>query len=162
MRIALVVAAFALSTCVAQAQSRDACEMVDMALVTEAFGAEPILVEKSGEGTGISYCNWTGGEGLYLKITSLTAEAQGIVGGTPLDYFLQNQANEIETSGAANVAPLDGPWQAGFRVDVTTEDNSQQFYGTVFLNKDDTVNFQTFGLPKEVHASLVDAVAKAM
>ncbi|KQT48312.1 hypothetical protein ASG47_08135 [Devosia sp. Leaf420] len=147
----------------AEAQStRDACTLLDKNLLTETLGQEPELREENGAGTGVSLCSWRGGEGEGVRVHSITAVSQNIVGGTPLEYFKQHQGYKFEELTAANVATIEGPWQAGYLVDVTTEPNPDQLYVLTFINKDDTVTIETYGLPKETTVALAESVARGM
>ena len=147
----------------AEAQStRDACTLLDKDLLTKTLGQEPELREENGAGTGVSLCSWRGGEGVGVRVHSITAVSQNISGGTPLEYFKQHEGYKFEELGAANVAAIEGPWQAGYFVDVTTEPNPDTVYSLTFINKDDTVTIETYGLPKETTVSLASSVAEGM
>lgn len=165
MRIAPFVALIALllAAPAVQAQSsRDACTMLDSGQLDAAIGADREIAEEHGAGTGFSLCHWRGTQGAGIRLHSITAVAQNIVGGTPLQYFQQGQANQIESLTPANAHEIAGPWQAGYMVDVTTEPNPDEVYSVTFINKDDTVTVETYGLPKEQTVSLAEAVASAM
>jgi hypothetical protein len=147
----------------AEAQStRDACTLLDKDLLEETLGQAPELREENGAGTGVSLCNWRGGEGVGVRVHSITAVSQNIVGGTPLDYFKQHEGYQFEQLGEANISAIEGPWQAGYVVDVTTEPNPDAVYSLTFINKDDTVTIETYGLAKETTVLLAEAVARGM
>ncbi|MCR6671095.1 hypothetical protein [Devosia ginsengisoli] len=157
------VAALLLLTPAAFAQaSRDACDMIDKNGLEALLGPAPDIVEQHGAGTGVSFCHWSSGEGAGVRLHSITAMSQNIVGGTPLDYFRQSQDYQIESLTPANAHEIVGPWQAGYMVDVTTEPNPDQVYSITFINKDDTVTVETYGLPSENTMSLAEAVAAGM
>ncbi|ODT80729.1 MAG: hypothetical protein ABS76_14760 [Pelagibacterium sp. SCN 64-44] len=163
MRAALAVFSLLLLTPAAFAQSsRDACDMVEQSQLETLFGAAPEIVEQHGAGSGVSLCHWSGGAGKGVRLHSITAASQNVVGGTPLDYFLQHQAYQIESLTAANATELPGPWQAAYIVDVTTEPNPEQVYSVTFINQDDTVTVETYGLPKAETIGLAEAVAERM
>lgn len=160
---AFALVALLLTASAAQAQSnRDACTMLPDTELDAMLGADREIVEQHGAGTGVSLCHWGGGEGMGIRLHSITAVSQNIVGGTPLDYFLQNQGYQIESLTPANAHELSGPWQAGYMVDVTTEPNPDQVYSITFLNKDDTVTLETYGLAKDMTRQLAEAVAAGM
>ncbi|MHA6689249.1 hypothetical protein [Devosia sp. A449] len=161
MRQMLILATAAvLSASPALAQSsRTACDMVPSGMLEQSFGGLATLIER-GDQDGVSFCNWQGGDEVYAKITSITAASQNIVGGTPLQYFAQSQAGMADNVGAENLAPLDGPWQAGFIIDPA--DNPSQAYSISFINQDDTVTVATFGLPRDKAVALAGAVAAGM
>ncbi|MDB5586869.1 MAG: hypothetical protein JWP26_1839 [Devosia sp.] len=156
----LLVLAALLTVSPAMAQSsRTACDMVSPGVLEDSFGGLATIIEQS-EQDGVSFCNWQGGDGLYAKVTSITAASQNITGGTPLQYFEQSQAGMASNVGAENLAPLEGPWQAGFIVDPA--ENPSKAYSISFINKDDTVTVQTFGLARDEAVSLAEAVAAGM
>src|SRR5690554_1408868 len=123
MRFALVLLAALSLTAPAQAQSREACDMVPRDQLEALLGAAPEVREQSGAGTGMSLCSWKG-EDRTIRITSITAVSQNIVGGTPLEYFEQH-ANAQKSSFPEIIHDLEGPWQAGFIWDIV-EDNPQE------------------------------------
>lgn len=142
--------------------SRDACEMLDASLLQTTLGTTSEIAEQSGAGTGISFCHWRGADEQGVRLHSITQASQGIVGGTALEYFEQHATNQVANLGAANVSTIEGPWQSAQMVDVTTEANPQQFYSITFINKDDTVTVETYGLPKQATITVASAVAEAM
>lgn len=151
-----------ISSLPAHAQStRIACDMATSDMLEQSFGASAEIIERVDQ-DGISLCKWQAGDGLIIKLHSITAASQGIAGGTPLQYFEQHAADRIASVGAANISSLEGPWQSAQIVDVTTEPNPQQFYSITFINKDDTVTVETFGMPRQTTVDLAGAVAKAM
>jgi hypothetical protein len=159
-QLPILAIAAVLTASPALAQStRAACDMVPVGVLEESFGGAATVIERGGE-DGVSFCNWQGGEEHYAKITAITAASQNIVGGTPLQYFAQSQAGMASNVGAENLAPLAGPWQAGFIIDPA--DNPSQSYSISFINKDDTVTVQTFRLPRDKAISLAGAVADGM
>jgi hypothetical protein len=123
------------------------------------LGAAPEVREQSGAGTGMSLCSWKG-EDRTIRITSITAVSQNIVGGTPLEYFEQH-ANAQKSSFPEIIHDLEGPWQAGFIWDIV-EDNPQEAVTITFINKDDTVTLETFELGRNASVSLAEVVASAM
>ena len=165
MRLGLVAAFIgltALSTAAAQAQSsRDACAMMPTVELEAVLGTTPELVEESGAGTGVSFCHWRGADGQGVQVHSITAASQGIVGGTPLEYFAQHAAARKENLGPQNVRDIDGPWQAATLVEVA-DDNPDQFFSISLINKDDTVTLETYGLDVSITRSLAEAVTRAM
>ena len=155
----LAVAALLTASPALAQSSRTACDMIPLNALEDSLGGPATIVERSDEG-GRSLCNWRGGDGLSVQVHSITAASQNIVGGTPLEYFAQSQAGMTNNVGAENLAPLDGPWQAGYIIDPA--DNPSQSYSISFLNKDDTVTVQTFGLPKDTTIALAGVVAQGM
>ncbi|MET3897683.1 hypothetical protein ABIB57_001629 [Devosia sp. UYZn731] len=158
---AVALAALSLTLPAAAQSSRVACEMAPQAALEQSLGAPGQIVERVDQ-DGISLCKWQAGDGLIVKLHSITAASQGISGGTPLEYFEQHEADRIANVGAANITTLEGPWQSAQIIDVTTEPNPQQFYSITFLNKDDTVTVETYGMPKQSAVDLAEAVAGAM
>ena len=155
----LAIAALLMASPALAQSSRTACDMVPAGALEDVLGGPATIVERS-DGDGISLCSWRGGEGLSMQIHSITAASQNIVGGTPLQYFAQSQAGMANNVGAENLAPLDGPWQAGYIIDPA--DNPSQAYSISFINKDDTVTVQTFGLTRDKAVSLAGTVAQSM
>lgn len=159
-RLPLLAIAALLTASPALAQSsRTACDMVSPDVLEGSFGGPATIIERSDQ-DGVSSCNWQGGDGLHAKVTSITAASQNIVGGTPLQYFEQSQAGMASNVGAENLAAIEGPWQAGFIIDPA--DNPSKAYSISFINKDDTVTVQTFGLARDKAVSLAGAVAEGM
>jgi hypothetical protein len=160
MRLALVLLAAFCLTAPALAQSRDACEMVPADQLTALLGTAPKIGEQSGAGTGMSLCSWKSEEGPMIRLTSITAASQKIVGGTPLQYFEQH-ATDQKARFPEIIHDLEGSWQAGFIWDIV-EDNPQQAVTITFLNKDDTVTLETFQLGRDASIGLAEAIAAAM
>jgi len=165
MRFNLVVAlvgimALPAGTALAQS-SRDACTLMPMSELQAVLGSAPTQVEEQGAGTGTSFCHWRGADGQGVQLHWITAASQGIVGGTPLEYFTQRATARKENLGAQNVQDIDGPWQAATLVDIK-EDNPDQVRSVSLINKDDTVTVETYGLDVSVTRSLAEAVARAM
>ena len=160
MRIALILLATVCVTAPALAQSREACDMVPRATLETLLGANPTNTEASGQGTGMSLCAWRGEDGKKIVVTSITAESQGITGGTPLDYFNQH-ANDRKATYPDIVHDLPGIWQARYIWDFD-EPNPEAAVTLSFLNKDDTVTLDTFGLGREASIALATTLAEAM
>ena len=165
MRFNLVVAfvgimALPIGTAMAQT-NRDACTLMPMSELQAVLGPAPTQVEEQGAGTGMSLCHWRGADGQGVLLHSFTAASQGIVGGTPLEYFAQHAAGRKQDLGEQNVQDIEGPWQAATLVDIK-ENNPDQVHSISLINKDDTVTVETYGLDVSVTRSLAEAVARAM
>jgi hypothetical protein len=159
MRFALILLATISLTAPTMAQSREACEMVPKAVLEALLGANPTIDETQGQGTGMSLCAWRGAD-KKIVVTSITAESQQITGGTPLDYFNQ-YADDRKATYPDIVHDLPGIWQAGYIWDFE-EPNPENVVTLSYLNKDDTVTLNTFGLGREASIALATAIAEAM
>lgn len=144
----------------ALAQSRDACAMLQTTDVEAVLGTTAEVVEENGAGTGMSLCNWRNEEGQGVRLHSITAASQGIVGGTPLDYFRQTADARKQELGDM-VQNLDGPWQAGMMFN-SIENNPDMVFSVSFINKDDTVTLETYGLDIDDTTGLAAKVAQGM
>lgn len=138
-----------------------ACKMIAMDALKPLLG-EPVVIDQTNNPTaGISNCFWKGStKGARVGVHYITFASQKIQGGTALQYFRQSEQNQRERVGMQHYKTVDGLGQAAYMFDPA--ENPTRAVSITFLQNDDTVTLDTFGLGAPAAEALAKNIAAAM
>lgn len=138
-----------------------ACKMIPMNVLKPLLG-EPVVIDQTNNPTvGMSNCFWTGStKGARVGVHYITFASQKIQGGTALQYFRQSEQNQRERVGTQHYKTVDGLGQAAYIFDPA--ENPTRAVSITFLQNDDTVTLDTFGLGASAAEALAKGIAAAM
>lgn len=138
-----------------------ACKMISMDTLKPLLG-EPVVIRETNKATGgISNCFWKGStKGAHVGVHYITFASQKIQGGTALQYFQQSERNQRERVGAQHYKTVNGLGQAAYMFDPT--ENPTRAVTITFLQNDDTVTLETYGIGATAAEALAKNIAAAM
>lgn len=138
-----------------------ACKLIPAAALTPLLG-EPVVIRQTNKAAeGVSNCFWRGAtKGADIGLHVITFASQKVQGGTALQYFRQSEQNQRERVGPQHYRTIDGLGQAAFMFDPA--DNPTKAVTITFLQNDDTVTLQTFGIGASAAETLAKTVAASM
>jgi len=138
-----------------------ACKMIPGDALKPLLG-EPVVIRETNKATeGVSNCFWKGAkDGAHVGLHYITFASQKVQGGTALDYFRQNEQSRKQRGGQDNYKPAEGIGQAAFMFD--PPNNPTQAVTIYFLQNDDTVTLETYGIGAPAALALAKSIAESM
>lgn len=138
-----------------------ACKMISVDALKTLLGA-PVVIDQTNNPTpGMSNCFWKGStKNARVGVHFITFASQKIQGGTALQYFRQSEQSQRERVGTQHYKTVDGLGQAAYMFDPT--ENPGKAVTITFLQNDDTVTLETYGLGAAAAEALAKNIAAAM
>lgn len=138
-----------------------ACKLLSINWLKPLLG-EPVAIRETNNPTsGVSNCFWRGAkDGVHVGLHFITFASQKVQGGNALQYFQQSAASQKERIGVQHFMDIAGLGQAAFMLN--PEVNPSQAVTITFLQNDDTVTLETYGLGAAAAEALAKNIAAAM
>lgn len=138
-----------------------ACKMIPADALKPLLG-EPVVIDQTNNPTpGMSNCFWKGSTtNARVGVHAITFASQKIQGGTALQYFRQSEQSQRERVGTQHYRTVDGLGQAAYMFDPA--ENPSKAVTITFLQNDDTVTLETYGLGAPAAEALAKNIAAAM